>query len=124
MNINEKLKYSITDEWLLPNGNKTVKIGLTDFAQKRMGGIVYIELPEVGDPVTAGQSFGDVESTKAVFEINSPVSGTVSAINIDVLVDPGKINSAPYDAWLIEVTGITSQLDLMDADAYFSACRA
>jgi len=122
MSIPENLKYSKTNEWLSAAGESSAKIGLTDFAQKRMGGIVFVDLPNVGDTVAAGQSFGDVESTKAAFELISPVSGIVEAINEEVLNEPEKINSAPYESWLIEVSGITSQIEMMDADVYGSAC--
>lgn len=123
MSIPVNLKFSKTDEWLFATGDDSAKIGISDFAQKRIGGIVFIDLPAVGDTVTAGQNFGDIESTKAAFELISPVTGTVMAMNEKVLDAPGEINSAPYDSWLIEVTGITSRLELMDAAAYEEACR-
>ncbi len=94
--------FSKTHEWVSRQGN-TAKVGLSDFAQSELGDIVYVSLPEVGDKVTIGKSFSDVESVKAVSEIFSPVSGKVVAVNEELLDKPELINEAPYDAWLIEV---------------------
>ena len=121
MNNPTGLKYSRTDEWLLPTGEGSARIGITDFAQEMMGSIVYVDLPGAGDVVTAGESFGVVESIKSAFEIISPVSGVVAALNSEAIDAPERINAAPYDSWLIEVSDITSQVELLDAEAYRSA---
>ena len=124
MSIPLNLKYSKSHEWVEFTERDIARIGLTDFAQKRMGSIVFVDLPDVGDEVTAGNQFGDIESIKAVFEVFSPVSGTIIAINEEVADAPEKINDAPYDSWLIEVSGISAQAELMDAGAYESVCWA
>ena len=124
MNIPQDLKYSKSHEWIQFTGDDTAKIGLTDFAQDSLGSLVFINLPEEGDALTLGENLGDVESVKAVSDVVSPVSGTVAAINEELLDAPEKINEAPYDAWLIEVSGITDKEDLLDADAYKAHCEA
>jgi glycine cleavage system H protein len=123
MNIPEKLSYSKTHEWVLISGD-TARIGMTDYAQDAMGSLVFVNLPEVGDDVAAGESFGDVESVKTVSDVNSPVSGKVSAVNEELLDAPEKINEAPYDAWMIEVTGLGKRDGLMDAAAYAAFVEA
>ncbi len=115
----DKLRYTETHEWVgLEDG--VALVGLTDHAQSELGGLVYVNLPEEGDELTAGEALGDVESVKAVSEVMSPVSGTVCAVNDDVIDNPGSINTAPYDAWLIKLEGVSeSDLEgLMDAAAY------
>jgi glycine cleavage system H protein len=95
-------------------------IGITDYAQNSLGDIVYVDLPKVGDPVTANATFGSVESVKAVSDLYSPVTGTVTAINEELKVSPDKINEAPHDTWIIKVeVADPAQLDaLLDAAAY------
>ena len=116
-------KYTKSHEWLMevPGG---YRIGLTDFAQSSLGDIVFVGLPAVDDAVTAEASFGDVESVKAVSEMLSPVSGTVMAVNEDLLVAPENVNVTPYEAWLIEVSGVTETAELLDAAAYEALCAA
>jgi len=116
------LLYSKTHEWVDFTSDTTAKIGLTDYAQKSLGGIVFVNLPEEGDEISAGESLGDVESVKAVSDIVSPVGGVVSAVNEAVLDAPEGINNAPYDAWLVEVSGITAREALLDAAAYEAFC--
>lgn len=116
-------KYTSTHEWLLDLGNGTYRVGLSDFAQHALGDIVFIDLPKAGGAVTAERSLGDVESVKAVSEVLSPVSGTVSAVNEALSSAPETINSDPYGAWLIEVTGVTATAALMDAAAYEAFCE-
>ncbi len=99
-------------------------VGLTDFAQDSLGDIVYVNLPAEGDAVTAGESFADVESVKAVSDVFSPVTGTVCAVNEALLDDPAQINGTPYDAWLIKVTDVSATEELLDAAAYEAACAA
>lgn len=117
MNYPKELKYAKTHEWVKTEGSMAV-VGLSDFAQNELGDLVFINLPEIGDEVTAGEPFGDVESVKAVSDINSPVTGTVSEINEDLLDSPELINSDPYGAWIIKVDPVESEGDLLDADAY------
>lgn len=123
MNIPENLLYLDSHEWVEKTGEKTARIGLTDFAQDQLGDLVFVNLPEEGDSVAVGESFADVESVKAVSDIYSPVTGTVAAINADLLDAPEAINQDPYGAWLIEVTDITEYGELMDAVAYQAFCE-
>ena len=117
MNFPQELKYSKTHEWIRYDGDDAY-IGITDFAQHALGDLVFVNLPEPGDEVEAGEPLGDVESVKAVSDIFSPVSGTVEEINEELLDSPEKINEAPYDAWFIKVSGITDTEELLDAAAY------
>lgn len=99
-------------------------IGLTDYAQNALGDIVFINLPEEGDEVTAGESFSDVESVKAVSDVFSPVTGTVCAVNEELLDDPAQVNEAPYEAWLIKVENVTGTEELLDAEGYEAVVAA
>lgn len=121
MNIPAELKYSTDHEWVRMDGDVAV-IGVSDFAQDALGDLVFINLPEVGDPVTMGEAFGDVESVKAVSDLLSPVTGTVAEINEELLDAPELINNDPYGAWMIKVEGIEATEDLMDAAAYEEHC--
>lgn len=120
--IPENLTYAKTHEWLKKDGD-LVEIGLTDYAQDQLGDIVFVNLPEVGDEVTMGESFADVESVKAVSDIYSPVTGVVAEINEALLDAPESVNGAPYDAWFIKVKDVTEEEDLLDADAYEALCQ-
>ena len=122
MTLPNDRKYTSSHEWLLDLGNGTYRVGLSDFAQHSLGDIVFIDLPQAGDKVTAESSLGDVESVKAVSEVLSPVSGTVAAANDAVVSAPESINSDPYSVWLIEVTDATAFAELMDAGAYEAFC--
>ncbi len=122
MNFPSELKYSKSHEWVRMEGDVAV-IGITDYAQDALGDLVFVGLPEVGDTVSAEEPFGDVESVKAVSDINSPVSGTVCEINEDVLDAPESLNEDPYGAWLIKVNEITDDGDLMDAEEYEEFCK-
>lgn len=122
MNHPETLKYSTSHEWIKTISEDTVQIGLTDFAQDQMGSLVFVNLPEVGDEVTLGESFGDVESVKAVSDVYSPVSGVVSAVNEALLDTPEAINEDPYGAWLIEVKEITETATFLSAAEYEEHC--
>jgi len=118
--IKSELKYSKDHEWVAVEGNK-VKIGITDHAQEALGDVVFVELPEEGDEVTADESFGTVESVKAVSDIFSPVSGKVVEINEALLDAPETINSDAYGAgWMIVVElDDASELDgLLSAEEY------
>ena len=97
-------------------------IGISDFAQHALGDVVFVNLPGEGDEVTAGEAFGDVESVKAVSDLVSPVSGTVCAVNEELLDQPELLNKAPYDAWLIKVENVEGSEELLDAAAYEAFC--
>ena len=115
-------KYTNSHEWLLDLGNGSYRVGLSDFAQNALGDIVFIDLPQPGDQITAEASLGDVESVKAVSEVLSPVSGTVTATNEELSATPESINSDPYGAWLVEVSNVTAFAELMDATSYEVFC--
>ena len=121
MNYPVELKYTKDHEWIKMEGDIAV-VGISDFAQDALGDIVFINMPEVGDTVTAGESLGDVESVKAVSDVNSPVTGVVVAINEDLVDAPETLNSDPYGAWIIKVENITEEEELMDAAAYEAFC--
>ena len=121
MNVPSELKYTKDHEWLKMEGDVAV-VGITDFAQNSLGDIVFINLPQEGDAVTAGESFGDVESVKAVSDVMSPVSGAISAVNSDLEDAPENLNSDPYGSWIIKVEGISDSGELMDAAAYEAFC--
>lgn len=112
-------RYTKEHEWIALDG-KIGTIGITDYAQNSLGDIVYVDVPKVGDPVTANNSFGSVESVKAVSDLFSPVTGTVSAINEDLKTSPDKINEAPHETWIIKVElADTAEFEkLLDAAAY------
>ena len=122
MNIPADLKYSNDHEWVKMEGDIAL-VGITDYAQDALGDLVFINLPEVGDAVTAGESFGDLESVKAVSDLFSPVTGTVEAVNEELLDAPELLNSDPYGAWIMEVSGVTETEDLLDAEAYNKLCE-
>ena len=118
MTFPEELKYTETHEWIRFEDETTAYIGLTDYAQDQLGDLVFANLPEEGDTLTAGEPFADVESVKAVSDVLSPVSGTVAEINEELAYEPQMMNQAPYDAWFVKVTDITETEDLMTADEY------
>lgn len=122
-NIPEELKYTKSHEWVKEEDG-VITVGLTDYAQSALGDIVFINLPEEGDDVTAGQAFSDVESVKAVSDVFSPVTGKVAAINEDLLDNPALVNEEPYEAWLIKVEAVSDTEELMDAAAYGQVCAA
>lgn len=121
MNYPNDLRYTKSHEWLRMDGDVAV-IGISDFAQDALGDVVFINLPQVGDPVTAGESFGDVESVKAVSDLICPVSGVVCQVNQALEDAPETLNEDPYGAWIIQVEAITGQEALLDADAYEALC--
>lgn len=96
-------KYTKEHEWLKMEGNTGI-IGITDYAQSSLGDIVFVEMPKVGATLTAGKSLGTVESVKAVSDIYSPVSGTVTAVNQELASAPEKVNSDAHGAWMVKVT--------------------
>jgi glycine cleavage system H protein len=116
----QNLRYTKDHEWARREG-KAVAVGVTAHAQESLGDVVYVELPKVGDTVTAGAPFGVVESTKAVSELFAPISGKVTRVNTALSDEPSTINSDPYGAgWIVEIEpSDPAQLDgLMDANAY------
>ena len=121
--IPEELKYTKSHEWVREEEGEYV-IGLTDYAQSALGDIVFINLPEEGDDVVAGETFSDVESVKAVSDVFSPVTGTVAAINEDLLDNPALVNEDPYEAWMIRVKNVSDTEDLLDAEAYSAVVAA
>ena len=123
MNCPADLKYAKSHEWVRQEGD-TYVIGLTDFAQDELGDIVFVNLPQEGDAVSAGEAFSDVESVKAVSDVLSPVSGTVVAVNEELMDDPAKVNSDPYGAWFIKVENVSDVEELLDAAAYEAHCAA
>lgn len=118
------LRYTPEHEWVRRTGDDTVLVGITDFAQSSLGDVVYVQLPDVGAEVAAGESFGEVESTKSVSDLYAPVSATVVAVNADLEGSPQLINSDPYgQGWLLELRADGDALEqglsgLLDADAY------
>ena len=115
----EGLKYSESHEWVKVEGDLAL-IGITDYAQHELGNVVYVDMPEVDDEVTAGEEFGAVESVKAASDLLSPVSGTVVEVNEELEDQPEKINEDAFGNWIIKVKlSDPSELDnLMDAKAY------
>lgn len=115
------LKYSKTHEWVdVVSGIATV--GISDFAQDALGDVVFVNLPAIGDEVVAGESFGDVESVKAVSDLICPVSGIVCAVNEELDDAPENLNKDPYGSWIIKVKDITGEEELLDAAAYEAFC--
>ena len=112
------LLFAKTHEWLNDLGDGVAAIGISDFAQNELGGLVFVNLPEPGDEVVMGETFADVESVKAVSDIYSPVTGTVLEINEELLDQPELINDSAYDAWFIKVKDITEHGELMSAEEY------
>jgi glycine cleavage system H protein len=121
MNFPNELKYSKSHEWLKTEDGVAV-IGISDFAQDALGDVVFINLPAVGDTVTAGESFGDVESVKAVSDLISPVTGVVCAVNEELEDSPENLNSDCYGAWIIKVEEVTETEEMLDAAAYEAHC--
>jgi glycine cleavage system H protein len=115
------LKYTAEHEWVRDPGEQpgSVRVGITDYAQEALGDIVYVQLPEVGEQVTAGSAVGELESTKSVSDVYAPVSGEVVARNEALDATPELVNTDPYgDGWLFEVAGSGETSELLDADAY------
>jgi glycine cleavage system H protein len=116
----KELRYSEEHEWVKVEGN-LARIGITDFAQSELGDIVFVELPEVGDEVTANEPFGSVESVKTVSELYAPVSGKVVEVNEELNDNPEFVNESPYEkAWMIvvELSDASQVEDLMTAEQY------
>lgn len=117
----EDLRYSTDHEWVRPGNESVVRIGVTEYATEQLGDIVYVQLPEVGESVSAGDACGELESTKSTSDLLAPVTGVIAAVNDAVAEAPESINSDPYgDGWLfeIEVSSEEELGELLDADAY------
>ena len=113
----KELKYTKDDEWVRFDGDDAY-IGITDYAQSELGDLVFVNLPEVGDSVFAGEPLGDVESVKAVADVMCPVTGVVLELNEELLDDASLINSDPYGSWFIKVGSITDKEELMTSEEY------
>ncbi|MFC8147796.1 glycine cleavage system protein GcvH [Streptomyces paradoxus] len=120
----EELRYSKEHEWLSAAEDGVSTVGITEHAANALGDVVFVQLPEVGDSVSAGETCGELESTKSVSDLYSPVSGEVTEVNEDVVNDPSLVNSAPFEGgWLFKVRITDEPGDLLSADEYtaFSA---
>ena len=121
------LHYTPDHEWVRRTAADTVRVCITDFAQSSLGDVVFVQLPEVWDALTAGDSFGEVESTKSVSDLYAPLTAKVVAVNGDLDGDPQLVNSAPYEGgWLLDLQADSAALDealggLLDADGYRNA---
>jgi len=123
--IPDELRYTAEHEWVSIEGS-TASVGITDYAQHALGDVVYVSIPAPGTRVTAGEPCGEVESTKSVSDIFSPVDGEVTEVNGDIDDDPGLVNSDPYGAgWLmrIKLDDDASETDLLTADEYADLTR-
>lgn len=124
MSIPANYRFAESHEWVLDNGDGTVTVGISDHAQNLLGDIVFVDLPEVGDEVTAKSEFSLVESVKAASDIYAPISGEIIAINEALEDEPELVNSAPYEGgWIAKIKlSDAAELDeLMDAEAYGSS---
>lgn len=120
MKVPQHLRYSSDHEWVAVEGNRA-RVGITDYAQDALGDVVFVQLPAVGAKVAAGESFGEVESTKSVSDVYAPVSGVVVSVNQAVADTPEMLNTDPYgDGWLceIEMTDLAQADALLDSAAY------
>jgi glycine cleavage system H protein len=118
MNFPAELNYSRTHEWVKMLDGTTALVGISDFAQSELGDLVFVNLPVVGDSVAAGGTLCDVESVKAVSDVNSPVTGVVAEVNEALLDAPEKLNEDPYGAWIAKIEQVTGTGELLDAKAY------
>jgi glycine cleavage system H protein len=117
----QQLRYTKEHEWLSAAEDGVSTVGITAHAADALGDVVYVQLPEVGDTVTAGEPCGELESTKSVSDLYAPVSGEVTEINEDVANDPSLVNSAPFEGgWLFKVRASEEPGDLLSADEYTS----
>ena len=117
--VPDDLQFTAEHEWIAASGAGTVRFGITDYAQDSLGDIVYVDMPKVGQVLTAGQPCGEVESTKSVSEIYAPVSGEVVAVNTALSDAPEAINSQPYgDGWMVEVRLAGDPGATLDAAGY------
>ena len=125
MNFPEGLWYTKSHEWIKMNEDGSASIGLTDYAQHELGDLVFVNLPAVGDQLTAGETFADVESVKAVSDVFSPATARVAAVHEELADSPADINNDPYEAWFVRVENITAHEELLNAadyEAYTKTC--
>ncbi len=108
--------------WLKDDG-ETVSLGISDYAQEKLGSVMFLNLPEIGDSVTKGVKFGDVESIKTVSDLISPVSGEVADINEGLMDEPDAINESPYDSWLIKIRKTDVSDALLQEQEYEEYCK-
>ncbi|MCQ9129289.1 MULTISPECIES: glycine cleavage system protein GcvH [Streptomyces] len=115
----QQLRYSKEHEWLSVAEDGVSTVGITEHAANALGDVVFVQLPEVGDAVSAGESCGELESTKSVSELYAPVTGEIAEVNQDVVDDPSLVNSAPFEGgWLFKVRVTDEPGDLLSADEY------
>lgn len=121
-----ELRYAASHEWARLEEDGSVTVGITDHAQEALGDVVYVELPEVGKALAAGEQAGVVESVKAASDIYAPVAGTVVAVNEALADAPETVNAAPYDAWFyrLQPANAAELAQLLDAAAYQASCDA
>jgi len=124
LNLPEDVRYTTDHEWAKMKGD-TVIVGISDYAQDQLGDIVFVELPEVGDTLEAGDEFGTLESVKAVSELYTPISGEVIAINEELNDNPELLNQNPYGGWIIEIkpSDAGEFEKLLDKDAYLATLK-
>jgi glycine cleavage system H protein len=118
------LSYTAEHEWVQQTGDDTVRVGITDYAQSALGDVVFVQLPDIGAELTAGESFGEVESTKSVSDLYAPITAKVVAVNDELESNPQLVNSDPYgEGWLVELQADADSLQgsldgLLDAEGY------
>ena len=118
VNVPDDLRYSSDHEWVRSDGSR-IRVGITDYAQDALGDVVFVDLPEIGTTVSAGDSVAEVESTKSVSDIYSPVSGTIVEVNADLADTPERLNDDPYGGgWIFVVESTDQPESLIDASAY------
>ncbi len=125
-NIPSDLRYAASHEWARLEEDGSVSVGISDHAQEALGDVVYVELPQVGQQLAAGQQAGVVESVKAASDIYAPIAGEVIAINEQLSDSPEAVNSEPYGSWFFRLQpSDAAELDkLLDADGYKASCDA
>ena len=123
--IPSELQFTKEHEWVSPTSSENVyRVGITDFAQSALGDIVYVQLPKLGQSVTAGEVCGEIESTKSVSEIYSPLTGSVTAVNNDLDSAPEVINSEPYGSgWILEIS-VSGELPMLLSDQEYGNLTA
>jgi glycine cleavage system H protein len=112
------LKYTKDHEWIRLDAGTDAQVGITDYAQKQLGDVVYLELPQVGRALKKGEVFGTIESVKAVSELYSPVDGEVTGVNAALVQNPEAVNKDPHGSWMIAMKVSGGQQDLIDSAAY------
>lgn len=126
MNIPEALRYTATHEWVRQEADGTLTVGITDYAQDNLGELVFVELPQVGRQVAAGDGCAVLESVKAASDVYAPIAGEIAAANTPLVDTPGQVNQHPYDAWLFRMKPAAGADPgkLLDATAYRASLSA